>query len=445
VKSSKNKRMDPLQPFDQSTLCKFSCNSIFSIFSSLPKGIFSVSLFGLFLGAATTMVYSQIGLFMKYELHASEMKIAVIDGIVEFIAYAVRVFSGLISDYLRNRKLLLIIGCTLTLFMKPIYAIAQSSITVLIAQTIERIGNGFQAVPRDALIADLSPQKNLAQSFGFSRSLKTFGALMGGVIATCIMWLTADNFRIVFLCSTIAVFISILCLSLVKTKQELQNDLNDSSEKSTDDTKKIKNPFQKKYLKSLDKHFWKIVLLSVIFELGHFTESLLPIYAESFIKITLAGSISTALSIGQVLCSFPIGLYADKFGRGMFIRICILMMIAANVLFVSAQYFGSIIPAYVAAFLWGGQMTAVQGLFLSIISKRVDPHLRGTAIGFYYCSIGVSYLVASAIAGYIWSDFGSTYAFAYSIVFCVISLFLFRTLLPKKYEFSKEFTEKECL
>ncbi|MDR1561072.1 MAG: hypothetical protein LBS23_01820, partial [Holosporaceae bacterium] len=83
---------------------------------------------------------------------------------------------------------------------------------------------------------------------------------------------------------------------------------------------------------------------------------------------------------------------------------------------------------------WGGQMTAVQGLFLSIITSKVDAHLRATAIGIYYCALGTAYLVASSCAGHIWTNFGSKFAFLYSIFFSSLALCVFRLLLPKKYE-----------
>ena len=401
----------------------FSFLSIFrwSVFNNLTKGVFAISLFGLFLGASTTMIYSQLGLFLKNELHATEPKIAFIDGMVEFIAYVTRVFSGMISDYFMNRKFILYVGCVITLFMKPLFAIAQSPLVVMIAQSIERIGNGLQATPRDALIADLSDPSNRGQSFGFSKSFKTVGGLLGTCVAIAIMWASSNNYRLVFACATIAVAISILCLSKIKTKQEIHG--KDNVEK------KIKNPFKKQYLKSFDNRFWKLIALAIVFELSHFTEALFPLYASNFVATNVASSVSMFISIGQILCSFPIGLYADKFGKEKFMKVCIVMMIFANISFVFAN---SIFWVYLGAFLWGGQMTANQGLFLSVLMERVDVHLRGTAIGIYYCAVGASYLTASVIAGKIWTSYGSTYSFLYSITFCLISLCLFRFLLPAK-------------
>jgi MFS family permease len=120
------------------------------------------------------------------------------------------------------------------------------------------------------------------------------------------------------------------------------------------------------------------------------------------------------------------------------------MMMVANLLFITGEYFihhldmssnlGKCIVsmfAAPAAFLWGGQMTAIQGLFLSIISEKVDMHLRGTAIGIYYTAIGLSFMVASKIAGHIWHGSGCVWSFMYSIFFCVLAMLLFKPLLPK--------------
>lgn len=400
----------------------FSLLSIFklSVFDSLPKGVFAISLFGLFLGASTTMIYSQLGLFLKNELHATELKIAFIDGMVEFIAYVTRIFSGMISDYFMNRKFILYVGCVITLFMKPLFAIAQSPFVVMIAQSIERVGNGLQATPRDALIADLSTSTTRGQSFGFSKSFKTIGSLLGTCVAITIMWLSSNNYRMVFMCATVSVAIAILCLSKIRTKEEIRH---------IEAKKKISNPFKKQYLKSFDVHFWKLIAFAVILELGHFTEALFPIYASNFVPTSVASSVSMFISIGQILCSFPIGLYADKFGKERFLKVCIIMMILANISFMSAS---SIYQVYIGAFLWGGQMTANQGLFLSVLTERVDSHLRGTAIGIYYCAVGASYLTASVVSGKIWTSYGSMYSFLYSIIFCVISLTLFKVLMPPK-------------
>ncbi len=412
-----------------SSHCK---NGFFSVFSNLPNGIFAVSLFGLFLGLSTTMVYSQLPLFLTEEIHTTNATVAFIDGLVEFLAYLTRVFAGLISDFLRDRKLILFLGCIVTFCIKPLLAFAKTSGMVILVQSIERIGNGLQATPRDALIADLSNRNTRGQSYGFTKSMKTLGALLGTPIAVWLMFKTCNDYRTVFLCATIPVAIAIVCLFKVKTPQELKNEKDENAQKV-----QAENPFKRKYLKSLDISFWKILCLAFIFELGHFSEHMFPLYAKNFLNITFAGSTGMFVSIGQVLLSFPIGLLADKFGKGRFIKVCMGLMILSNLFFLAARYssFSPITYVYAGSLLWGGQMTAVQGLFLSLISEQVSFHLRATAIGLYYCTIGIAYFIASNIAGNIWDAYGSNYAFTYSIFFCVVALLFAKILLPKKYEY----------
>lgn len=404
---------------------------IWRIFSTLPNGIFAISLFGLFLGMSTTMVYSQLTLFLSNELHITISKVAFIDGLVEFCSFLTRIVAGFISDFTKDRKLLLFVGCGITLFARPMVAFAHSAFMVLGIQTVERIGNGLQATPRDALIADLSDRTRRGRSFGFSRSMKTFGALLGTPIAICIMYFTADNFRTVFLCAVIPVILAIICLLSVKTHK-----LGEKSEK------KRENPFKRKYLKSLDIAFWKLLALALIFELGHFTEHLFPAYINRFLPTTVCGVVSMCVSIGQVLLAFPIGYLADKYGKGKFIRVCMMFMICANLIFIAAPYlptFGSckvstpVMAIAIGALLWGGQLSAIQGLFLTLISEQVHFSLRATAMGVYYCAVGAAYFIASWIGGNIWERFGSHFTFGYSISFSVLALLLSGFLLPKKY------------
>ena len=397
-----------------------SKNSYF--FKTLPKGVFAISLFGLFLGASTTLVYSQLPMFMKHVLHASALKIALIDGVVEFLSFLMRIFSGAASDYLRNRKLILILGCSITLLIKPMFIFAKSATMVLFAQSVERIGNGLQASPRDALIADLSTARTHGQSFGFSKSLKTVGALLGSAIAIALMYLTNNNYRLVFFCSAIPVVLAIFCLYKLKTNKKADSLV-------IKDYKHLNNPFKRQYLKSMDSIFWKLIILASLFELGHFSEHLLVLKANDFMGNGYAGSVGMFISAGQILCSYPIGLYADRLGKKIFIQLCMLMMITAGVLMIFANNAAIV---FLGAFLWGGQMTAVQGLFLSIISDKVDSHLRGTAIGIYYISIGVSFMIASMVAGHLWEALGSNYAFVYSIGCVLLSLSVFSLLFPKK-------------
>ena len=170
-------------------------------FKRFSKEIWLVALFGLFLSTSTQMLYSHLALFLKFNLKTSILDMAKIDGFVEFLSYFVRIFSGAISDYLYNRKVLLIVGYSMGMFVKPVFALASSTLTVIIAEISERLGCGIQASPRDALIADLSDHNKLGASFGFCKAMKTAGGIIGVFLLSLlfIYLITITNFYFFYL------------------------------------------------------------------------------------------------------------------------------------------------------------------------------------------------------------------------------------------------------
>jgi MFS family permease len=73
------------------------------------------------------------------------------------------------------------------------------------------------------------------------------------------------------------------------------------------------------------------------------------------------------------------------------------------------------------AAVWGVHMGATQGLLSAIIADTVPADLRGTAFGFYSLVTGAALLVASIIAGLLWTAVGSTATFAAGAVFAVVA------------------------
>lgn len=394
----------------------------------ISRGIFMIAIWSLLMGLTTTMIYSQLGMFLKHELHATAIKIALFDGIVEFMSNLTRIFAGTISDFIRNRKFILLIGCFFTLLIKPLFIMAHSVYSLFVAQSLDRIANGMQASPRDALIADLSNPINRGQSYGLNRSFKTIGAFAGTLIAIGILYFLPGQYRLVFFISFIPAIIAFFILLKIKENKNV-SDISKINEDERNIKFQFKNPFTKKSIMSLDKSFWKLIAFIGLFELSHFSDALLSIRANDFVSPTLASSSAIFINLGQLVFAYPIGLFSDKFGKIKFIRLCICMMIISNLLMLLAN---TALIVFLGAFFWGGQMSAIVALFLSVVSESVDKHLRGTAVGIYYTVVGVGYLFASTIAGSIWTQFGSKYAFAYSITICVVCLLLSRYMIKEK-------------
>lgn len=132
---------------------------------------------------SSEMIHSLLPLFMVTTLGSSVLTIGIIEGLAESIALIVKVFSGIISDYIGKRKGLALFGYSLGALTKPLFALASSSGLVLTARLLDRIGKGVRGAPRDALVADITPSDLRGAAFGLRQSLDTVGAFLGPLLA----------------------------------------------------------------------------------------------------------------------------------------------------------------------------------------------------------------------------------------------------------------------
>jgi len=93
------------------------------------------------------------------------------------------VFSGTLSDWLGQRKLLAVAGYGLAAFTKPLFALAPTLGWVFTARFADRIGKGIRGAPRDALVAELTPAPIRGAAFGLRQTLDTVGAFAGPLLA----------------------------------------------------------------------------------------------------------------------------------------------------------------------------------------------------------------------------------------------------------------------
>ncbi len=128
------------------------------------------------------------------------------------------------------------------------------------------------------------------------------------------------------------------------------------------------------------------------------------------------------------VASFPLGTLADKFGFKSIFVTGLLFFIVVYVLFgisTSAVYLFS------AFFLYGLYAAATEGVVKAWITNIVQPSHTATAIGFYTSCESICTLLASAIAGFLWSTFNSRVTFFTTAVAALAALFYLLIFLKK--------------
>lgn len=378
----------------------------------MQKNLITIAIWCLLIGLSSHMVYSQLSMFLKYELHVSEDKIALVDGFAELLSNFARVFSGTISDFFRNRKLMLVIGSGIVMCIRPLFSICTSLASLSFVLSVDRMASGIISSPRDALISDISKKQTLNRSYGISKIAKTIGSFCGIFLAIFLLKTSILNYKLLFVVASIPAAISFVLATKI-------------CESPSKHTSKENRKFNISDVASLDRNFWKLVCFVFLFELAHFSDSLLTIRASNFCAATEATYTAIFISLGQIVFTYPISYFADKFSWHKMLVVCIIMAVISNLLLLLAWHHCVV---FLAALFWGGQMSSTAALSLSMISVNVNPAIKGTAIGIYYIAVGAGYFISGAIAGFLWKNLNCHLVFLYSISVCIVCVALHKKL-----------------
>ena len=166
--------------------------------SRIPRTVWALGFVSMFMDISSEMIHSLLPLFIVTGLGASPAVLGLIEGLAEATASITKVFSGWLSDRLRKRKLLALIGYGVAALTKPIFPFASTTYEIFGARFADRVGKGIRGAPRDALIADVTPKEMRGAAYGLRQSLDTIGAVAGPLAAIAIMILTSGDMRAVF-------------------------------------------------------------------------------------------------------------------------------------------------------------------------------------------------------------------------------------------------------
>ncbi|MBI3210501.1 MAG: MFS transporter [Candidatus Solibacter usitatus] len=343
---------------------------------------------------SSEMIHSLLPLFLVTTLGASAFSVGLMEGLAESTALTVKVFSGTLSDYWGKRKSLALFGYTLGALSKPLFAIAQTTGMVLGARLIDRVGKGVRGAPRDALVADLTPQPLRGAAFGLRQSMDTVGAFLGPLLAVGLMLIWANDFRRVFWVAVIPAFLAAAVL-LIAVREPVR------SHRAT--------PLRMDSWKKLGGAYWYVVAIGGVFTLARFSEAFLVLRAQqSGVPVALVPLVMVAMNVVYAASAYPFGMLSDRMSHVTLLRAGLSVLIAADlILAVSMRWFG--VLAGVA--LWGLHMGLTQGLFAKLVADTAPPDLRGTAYGCFNVVCGVAMLVASMLAGLLWDRLGAEFTF----------------------------------
>ena len=386
----------------------------------IPRAIWALGFVSLLMDISSELIHSLLPVFMFTALGVSAFTIGLIEGAAEATALIVKVFSGALSDWWGKRKPLALLGYGLGALSKPLFALAQGSGMIIAARLIDRVGKGIRGAPRDALVADLTPPEVRGAAFGLRQSLDTVGAFLGPLLAMALMLLWANDFRAVFWVAGIPAFLAVALLFFGVHEPERPQD-----------GKRV-NPIRREALRRLSPAYWWVVGIGAIFTLARFSEAFLVLRVQSDgLPLAFVPLVVIVMNVVYAAAAYPCGKLADSMNHSTLLAWGLVLLIVAD-LALAVHGHWSIV--WLGVVLWGLHMAMTQGLLAAMIADHAPADLRGTAYGFFNLASGLSMLIASMVAGFLWDGWGASFTFLAGAVFSALALFalLLRGAAPTK-------------
>jgi len=358
--------------------------------------------------SSSELVHSLLPVFMVTVLGASTVTVGVIEGVAEATAAITKVFSGALSDYFKRRKVLVVLGYGLAALTKPVFPLATTIGWVFGARFVDRIGKGIRGAPRDALVADIVPRELRGAAYGLRQALDTVGAFIGPVLAVVFMAWLADDIKAVLWVAVVPALLAVLLLVFAVREPDPEPRRPG-----------VRNGLTVADIGRLSVRYWLVVALAAVFTLARFSEAFLILRAQDVgLAIGYVPLIMIVMNVVYAVVAYPAGVAADRISARKLVVYGLGVLIVADLVLAVAA---SPAVAFVGAAFWGLHMALTQGLLSKLVADTAPAELRGTAFGIFNLVSGGALLLASVIAGTLWSEFGAPAAFIAGAAFAGVA------------------------
>ena len=354
---------------------------------------------------ASELAYPVVPLFLTVTLGAPVTAVGLIEGIAEGISVGLRGLSGWLSDRWGERRLPWIGGGYAgSTGGRVIVAAAPAWGWVLLGRVVDRLGKGARTPPRDALIRDSTEPRLLGAAFGYHRALDTAGAVVGP-LAAVVLLAVGLSFRQVL---WVAVVPGVFALFLLRAVREVRP-------AETSAAIHVEHG-------PLPRPFWGVLAIWVVFSLGNSSDVFLLLRSKELgLGATLVVLAYALYNLVYAGLSWPLGALSDRHRRESVLAGGLLVFALVYLGFAVASASWAVWPLFA---LYGAYVAATEGVAKAWVADRVPGRAIGTAFGIFSAATGAALLVASVVAGLLWSHVSPAAPFVLGAVSAGLALLL---------------------
>ena len=385
--------------------------------SVINRTVWILSIISMFADIASEMLYPVVPVYLDH-IGFPVLLIGLLEGVAAFTAGLSKGYFGKRSDEIGLRLPFIKGGYGLSAISKPMMAIWTLPAWIFFARVTDRLGKGLRTAARDALLSQHATAATKARVFGFHRALDTLGAAIGPLLALLLLASYPGQYPLIFWIAFIPGIISFGLIFLLREKKQPVSTIQSRSFFSFFGYWKIAPPAYRKLIPGL-----------LLFALCNSADVFLLLKTK---EITGSDTVTiTAYIIYNLvfaIAAYPAGYLADRFGIRKVLLSGLLLFAFVYFLFGSSSSTALLFTAFV---LYGFYAAATEGIAKAWITNMTGGENTATALGFFTSCESICALLASLLAGLVWTYAGSSATF-YASAAAAVAVFLYLVVVLRK-------------
>ncbi len=346
-------------------------------------------------------------------LGAPAAALGIIEGVSDGLAGAARFGGGALADDPHRRRATAVGGYASTAVLGSLIGVASSAVQVGALRAASWTARGLRVPARNALLADVVPGEVYGRAYGFERAMDNLGAVCGPLLALALV--AAFSVRTAILLSVVPGLLAVVAI-LYAIRHVARPSVRE------------RMPLRIRIRPVLRGELGRLMIAIGAFELGNVAATLLILRATELLSADHGheGAVQIALvlyagyNLAATLASVPAGRLADRRGAVRVLGGGVACFLAAYVGFAATG--DSIALLAVCFALAGVAIGCVETAEHAAVARLAPEDLRGSAFGLLAGVQSFGNVVASSVAGLLWTLVSPAAGLLYAAALMAVAL-----------------------
>jgi MFS family permease len=332
-----------------------------------------------FTDAASEMIYPLLPVFLL-SIGGGPEVLGLMEGVAESTSAFVKWGAGAASDG-RPRKPFVLAGYAIATFARPLLSVVAAPWQVVVVRTVDRLGKGVRAAPRDAILAQSVVPERRAAAFGWHRMMDNAGAVVGPLLAFSLLRFGDVQPRAIFACALVPGLVALAMLVFGVREP--------AAERSAESREEARAP--------LPRAARAYLVVVALFALGASADSFLMLrLAHLDLDPSLLPLAWLSLQGAKSATNLPGGRLSDRWGHR---KTLVLAWTLYAFAYAAMPLTHSITATWLLIVAYGVYYGLSEGGEKALLAELVPQASRGRAFGTMHAVTGLAVLPANAAFG----------------------------------------------